>query len=517
MVVTERYRMISPSLKSDLFFSLSLWLGSVCFGLAIPVSLYFILPEMGIRFFDSLFSLTNFLFAIVLLIGAIIYLGYLRCIHAKPHWLVYFIVVAWPVLEYGNHFLLVKLGINLHLRLLLILILGIPIGRMGFEHIGMLLKRLPYLKYYMAFWILLLFYFLLNNSQATDTRFGLASAWSEGSVGVIQFMAYSHCLLSIIAVAVSLFRHSNPKKLFDNVNKSLLIVSSMLSLITIFCYPLGILSMQLDGFQRAFGIFTHPNPFAHHMGILLLYFSGLCFYYQGENRGRVSVWLLTGGILINLVAFLLGLSKTAIALFAMSAFVLLLFNISSAALRQAASRVLLVLAFLMPLGLWLFQVATGQSLFEILSARIEQTNSFNWRLEIWGSLIANMDALSLLIGHGFTAANAWILQLTFNNRFNTQPLMMAHNGYIALLYDFGIWGLLMFASAGSLLLHSLRGMLSACCQTANRPLLATVLALSIYFLIACGFDEMTYMFDAPILFWALSTLLYSLALRGIAK
>jgi hypothetical protein len=118
----------------------------------------------------------------------------------------------------------------------------------------------------------------------------------------------------------------------------------------------------------------------------------------------------------------------------------------------------------------------------------------------------------MVTGRGFTSANARVFQLTFNDSKDSQPLMMIHNAYIALLYDMGFMGYFMFFSVLSMIVYAIRG-----CFNHARPDLRTgysiLLGLGIYFLFACGFDEMSYMFDAPILFWGLASLIFGIQWR----
>jgi O-antigen ligase len=105
-----------------------------------------------------------------------------------------------------------------------------------------------------------------------------------------------------------------------------------------------------------------------------------------------------------------------------------------------------------------------------------------------------------------------VFQMTYNTSKNAQPLILVHNGYLSLFYDFGLPGLLLFvgvlAAAGWAW-----GRLWQPAWAAYRPLLVTMVAMAGYFLIASGFDEMIYMFDAPLLFWVLTTVIASLLCR----
>jgi O-antigen ligase len=509
MIVPPTGQFGTPNLK--LSYKL-FWIFALYFGLLVPLVGYGILPWLGLEQFDEVFSLNHFLVLILLASGMVLYALYLAYVFQRPTLFLYFFMVVWPLVECGNELLLTEMGINLHLRPLLILFLGVPAVWYTLRHWLDLHLAIPHFKYFMAFCAWVLLYFLFNNSHATNLLGVRESALFGDSIGMIQFTAYAFCFIGIVLTAVTLLKHRSPKACFDVLNKVLLVTTTLLSILTIVGYPFHLFSQDLDGFHRARGIFSHPNPFSHHMGLLLLYFLGLFCYYQGPYQWRMPSGLLLSAIALNIIAFLLGLSKTGIAAFGLCTLLLLVLNLSSPWMRRRVLNIFLFLLILVPLGLWGFEVASGQSFFDLIQARVDQTNSMVWRHQVWDALMANIDAESLLLGHGFTAANALLLQLTYNTKTNAAPLIMVHNGYLALLYDLGILGLLLFMGVISLMFNTLMR-LARPGQVLIRPLLSTILALSIYFLVVCGFDEMTYMFDAAVLFWVFTTMLFCIALR----
>jgi O-antigen ligase len=474
--------------------------------LLVPVIGYLGLPMLGIHAFGQLFELKKLLLIATGLIGGALWLGWMRAVLPRPQWLVGFILLAWPPVDALNNWVMDAIGLNVHLRPLLLLTIGAPALWLLVKNARLLWDAIPWFRWYVAFFLWLTLYFVFNNANAMDTRLAGETSFFEGSVSVIQYTAYFYGLLAMAVAALAMLRLRNYRRLFDSLNAALLAISALEALLTVAGYPFGLFSMPLDGFTRALGIFTHPNPFAHHMGVLVIYLLGLLCYYQGERRGRVPGWLLLGGLGLNFVAFLLGLSKTALAAFACCSVLLLLMNLAVPAVRRAVPKLLLILLVLAPIGVFGFEALSGQSFFGLLEARIDQTQSLDWRTLIWQELLADFSPLSVLFGHGFTAANATVFQLSFHDAHDAQPLMMVHNAYIALLYDLGLPGYLMFAAIGALMVYAVRGWLKAA-SPALRTGYAMLLALALYFLFACGFDEMSYMFDAPMLFWALTGLL----------
>ena len=489
------------------------WIAITILALLVPVVSYVLLPRLGIDTLGEMLSLKLMVALVGLLVGASLYWAYLRWALPRPVVLLGFIVLAWPLVDYSNEQLM-QLGLNIHLRPLLILGLGLPAIGLGLQSFRLLWKQLPGVRIYLLFmgWITL--YAFCYNVNASDPRLGGGedAIFSDGSVSFVQWTAYTYCLLAMALAGVTIFKAKNYQRLFDQLNIALLWVSSLEALITIAGYPIGWFTIFLDGFTRSIGIFTHPNPFAHHMGVLMIYLLGLFCYYQGYSKARVPGWLLFAGLLVNFCAFLLGLSKTALGVFVLCAAVVFLMNLAVPAVRRSFGKIVLTLIVLVPLGIVGFQALSGQSFLGLLESRIDQTQSLTWRVIVWQDLIADINSTTLWLGHGFTAANETVFRLTFNDAKDAQPLMMVHNAYIALLYDFGLTGYLMFAAALTFLGQGLYYWFNAT-HPGQRSLHATIVALVIYFMVVCGFDEMSYMFDAPMLFWALVTLLASVAFR----
>jgi O-antigen ligase len=484
-------------------------------GILIPIGAYILLPLLGIHTFSQNLGFKKLLLLFGGIIGLVGYLYYLQLVMPRPQLLVGFTIIAWPPVAYLNQILLDQIGINIHFRPLLFLAVSAPSLWVSLKNGGLLLRTIPWLKYYLIFFLWLLLYALFYNANATDHRGGGdESTFSEGSMSIMQLSAYFYCLLSITLPAVTILKARNYKAIFDMLNKGLLVVSSLEALLTIAGYPFGMFNMLLDGFTRAIGLFTHPNPFAHHMGILMVYLMGLFCYYQGERKARMSGALLFSGIALNFVAFLLGLSKTALGVFALCMLLLFLMNLAVPAVRKGFFQILIALAILLPIGLFGFQALSGHNFLDLLESRIDQTQSLNWRTEIWLNLLADVDATSALLGHGFTAANAAVFRMSFNDLKNAHPLMMVHNAYINLIYDLGIMGYLMFVAALSTLFQAARQWVAAA-GTIWRTEHSIIIALTVYFLCVCGFDEMSYMFDAPILFWTLVSLVYCMQWRDV--
>jgi hypothetical protein len=472
----------------------------------IPVLACIVLPAIGIGAFQQFFQLNRLLLLFGGLIGSAFYIHYFRFVQSRPQLLVAFIVLAWPVVAYISGQLL-RSGINLHLRPLLLIGIAAPCIWLSIRHWELLRQNAPWMKYYLFFLCWMFLYSIFFNVKTVDSSLSGDEA-GEGSVSLVQMISYLYCLLAMNVGTIATLKTRQPHRLFDVFNRALILISSLEALITVLGFPFGLFSMPIDGFMRASGIFSHPNTYAHHMGILMVYLLGLFCYYQGEREKRMPGWLLFGGIGVNGVAFLLGLSKTALGVYSLCALLLLLLNLGIPAVRRGFVKIAIAGTVLVPLGLLGFQVLTGESFFAILESRLEQTQSMSWRNAIWQELLAHVNLQTIWFGHGLSAANDLVYRISYNDATNAHPLIMIHNAYIALIYDLGILGYAMFACTFSYCWNSLkRGWLSL--KTEH----TIILALSLYFLFVCGFDEMSYMFDAPMLYWTLCSILFCMSLR----
>jgi hypothetical protein len=485
-------------------------LGLFFIALLIPIFIYGVFPVIGIKSFANLLEFKKIALLCCAIIGGVGYLYYLRFVLPRPQILVAFMLLLWPIVDYVcNQAMAV---INLHERPLLLLTIAIPGICLLWKYRVMLMREMPWYRYYLFFFLWLFLYFALFNANATDTRNASEESFLDGSLSAIQFVSYLYCLLSVAVPAVVMMRCKDPRKLFDTFNAAFIVVSILSAMPTILGYPFDMFNMVLDGFKRSYGLFTHPNPFGHHMGIIMVYLVGLFFYYQGSRKSRFPFLLLAAGIGVNLIAFLMGLSKTALADLSLCTLIMFSLNLAVPAIRRRVPALIISICLLTPIGLLGYQAISGESFIGMLESRSEKTESMTWRTQIWQDLLEDFTPVSVITGRGFTSANARVFELTFNNSKDSQPLMMIHNAYIALLYDLGITGYLMFIAALSMIMYALKGCFNKT-QTELRTGYSVLVGLGIYFLFACGFDEMSYMFDAPILFWGLASILFGLQWR----
>jgi O-antigen ligase len=483
--------------------------------LLLPYLFYELLPSIGVGQFVNIFNLERSFVLLGFMVAGMGYIRYIAFIKERPLALVIFLTALSPVVEALNTLLLEGMNINVKYRVLSILCIVAPCIYQMFKYLPAFNRTLPYLKYFLGFLAVITLYFIFYNAGMTDPKRAVDSLMTDGSYSWGQITSHYMIFAGVIVSAFALISSGNPRKAFDTINRAFLAITAASSLYTILGYPIFLTSSMIDGFLRAKGLLAHPNPFAHHMGVILIYQLGIYFYYQfqlpGEQTGeqkRMPAVLLYASFALNIIAFLLALSKTAIATTVGCVALFFILNIGSARYRVPLLRTLLAMALLLPLGFGAYQAATGKSIVEVIEARMEENTSLNWRNEVWDGLKADMWETPIF-GHGFTASNKRIFQLYYNTKKNSDPLIMVHNGYIGLFYDFGVLGYLLFVAMVAFMWTAFKLWLT---EEAYRPLTATVIAMGLYYMVVSNFDEMVYMFDAPNLIWALGTLIITLVM-----
>lgn len=491
-----------------------LWLLVLFAGVLLPVGAYGLLPLMKVNVFSGLLPLNRLLLIPVGLVGLVAGSQFLDHVRLKPPFaFVFFLVIFWHIASYFGDILLTEVGINLHLRPVIMMACVVPAIIGWRKWGGSIFKQVPFIRYYLLFFSVVLFFRLFFNANAIDVKATITGGDMAGNMANDQVLFYFMDLIGMY-VCYSAFSGNWDQgghkllDIFDRFNQCLMVVTSILSIIFIICYPLGMFTINLEGFIRTFGLLMQPNPYAHHMGLLMLYFLGLFCYYQGENKHRMPGWLVYAALAINLLGFLVGFSKTAIAALAIGVIIIFLGSVSVPTIRIKFIWGLIAMTFLMIIGLGLFSALSHQSILEIFSARMENNNSMDWRTNVWNYLLSDLSFDKLLTGHGHTASNATILQNSFSDK-DGKPVIMVHNGYIQLLYDYGVWGLLLVGAVLSIMWNAFQGTLKPI-NNAVKPLMYTLIAFSVYFLIVLSADEMLFMFDATHLYWYLATLLFCL-------
>lgn len=491
---------------------LLVWIAAWIIALLFPVFAYGILPHFNIEIFKSLLPFNRILLiptgAILLLLS----LSYLDFVKTKPPTIfVFFLCIFWQIISYYADVLLDEKGINLHLRPIIILLCTIPFIIAVLKFKSEIFRKLPYLKIFTAFLITSLFYYIFFNAGAVDLKTAQEGASLGGNMASDKITFYYLDLVGMVLCFAAFSKNNltgklTSEKLFDIFNLTLMIVTSTLSIIFVIGYPLNLFTVRLEGFLRSAGLLTQPNPYAHHLGLLILYFLGLFCYYQGENKSRFPTWLLYTGIGINLLGFLIGFSKSAILALGIALLVIITGNFSTPVIRKTFIWGMILFSILIVIGLAVFSSMSHQSIIDIFQARMDNNNSMDWRTNVWSFLQSDISLRNIFTGHGLTAANNIILQNSFSDKDGT-PVIMVHNGYLELLYDYGIWGYTFIIAILAMIHQAIKNTFLPLNYTL-KSLMYTIIAFCVYFLIVLSTDEILFMFDATHLFWYLCTILF---------
>lgn len=138
------------------------WALPLLLGLGISVFSYLILPSYGVYSLAYSLSLKKMFALVVAVIAGYFYWQYLRVVFTRPHWLVFYMAVFWPFVNYMNLELLAY-GVNLHMRPLLLMVLGVPCAWYLVQDVKQLFRQLPHFKYYVLFMLRIVVYFVGYN------------------------------------------------------------------------------------------------------------------------------------------------------------------------------------------------------------------------------------------------------------------------------------------------------------------------------------------------------------------
>lgn len=486
----------------------------------LPFMMFYLLPQIGVTQTLQLLTPANFLKMTV----GVWLMGFSFC--ALQHLqqkgtfiLTVLIAILWPYLSGVYHLLGHLYGIYPPVRPLMLLI-ALPFSIYFLARYWKSYAiHLPFIKYLVLFLLIALSYFIFFNAHTSYMGMAGSGSLTDGDISVSAVYAYCWPVIGSSVVAGTFFslKPEFRSEAFHRFNKILLYVSLAISIYTIIGYPIHWTSAMLDGFLRAKGIFFHPNSYAHHLGILMVYLTGLLFYYGTLEETKVSKKLLYATYGINLLAFILGFSKTALLAFAAGVIVLTLTQLPNPKIRRTIFPILAFGLLLIVASLAGFSILTKQSFLTMLQSRVEDTSSLAFRQQLWDMLLPDIDWNSLWLGHGLSSANGALQhQMFYGHRQNA--VIDVHNGYIELIYNMGILGLTYILACASMIFHCLK-LLKGPITAFSMPLLGSAIGLGVYYLLALGCDELLAFYPGSGLFFALATValcnVHILKLRGV--
>lgn len=175
------------------------------------------------------------------------------------------------------------------------------------------------------------------------------------------------------------------------------------------------------GFNRIYGTFLHPSVFAQYLlliGFLLIYLKDFCAVRKWQKRRLFLLFVVVIFALFNTFS-----RGTWIAwIVAFTFFVL--------ARTKFSGKIKFILAVCLFGALFFNQITTR---FEDLKdTEAEEMNSLEWRLTLWEKTMNN------LMRHPFTGSG--------QGAFEKTESVMAHNDYLRIAYETGIFGFLSYIS-----------------------------------------------------------------------
>jgi len=219
--------------------------------------------------------------------------------------------------------------------------------------------------------------------------------------------------------------------------------------------------------------------------------------------------LLGVTVILNILAFLLSMSKNSMASFAIVSTLFFAISLFDYKLRSRIMLPVIVIIALIIASVIGYQAYTGNSVLTTITDRVNDTRSLEWRYSVWGYLMGNMDTHSIFLGHGLTSSNMELYRFLFNtDKQSHEQSIFVHNAFIGFLYEMGLLGILIFSGFLAALFHSFKTYLST-----KQPLRLTVVCLSIFTFICVLSDECITDLNLCLLVWFLITMIYSLFLK----
>jgi O-antigen ligase len=473
-------------------------------GFLIPLLSYVVFPNTGLGIVERLMDQDR-LIKLAMAVGlGVYYLMFLRFAINRPSVLIILNIYGITVAMY----FLLSLGITLRLRPVMFAVLNFPALFYVLRHWRALFFHLPHLAFFASYIAMVtLYYFFFNpfhnNALLVDSQTDYIFLWN-----------YLDYFCATIIAGVTIMRPSDPRPVFDRLNNFIIVYSLFLGLVWIIGFYAGQYKMVLDGFVRATGFFPHPNMYAHYLGFLMVYLFGVYFHNRLSNRKDWIQRLLMPTIGVNTIAMAIGLSQTAMYAAAGAIMVFLGLNfIGYPANRKHTWFVIRLMIIAIPVFLVGFQIIRGKSLFELIAARVENKSSIDWRTQVWDLIAYNIKGNALIWGHGFLSAHDYLFRLTYSPD-SPNPVIATHNGFLQLLYEFGLMSVTYVLTLGSLTLGTFVRMSK---RVANNPYswnaFAAAIALAVYSILGTGFDELLNSPPVTICFWVYVTLFYALGRR----
>lgn len=298
--------------------------------------------------------------------------------------------------------------------------------------------------------IAILTLFEKNEPLQQDVR-GIKRAWVIFLTLSCLSLAYSPATLQSIKVFLiyvsyaSMFflgmRLVNSQKDFDKWIKAVALSSIIPILYGLFCIVFGGRGLAFS-YQEGFRLrstFPHPNPFAPYLVLMIT----ICFYIYKSKITAIgpSIRRLLPFYILLLIGMLI-MTKTRSGWVACYLFFFLY-----ALLHERKYLFIVILAPFLALLIPEVQerVLDLTSDNDFGSSGYGRLNSYAWRVKIWSDSIAWMSKSHYLTGYGLYSFIHHSTSFAMANAFEKQEFdINAHNIYVQLFFELGIFGLMAF-------------------------------------------------------------------------
>jgi len=443
----------------------------------------------------------SILYIIAGITALVFYIAYLNFIVVRPWYLLYFPLVIWRLFVYWNYSYPNDFHVNI--RISCLFLLGFPVLLLIIKHFKSLWHEFTCFKWFCLFETLCLFFLIFHSSSFINP---LNTVYEHATASRMFVINYSYLFIAAVVGHLSCKLHPNPRLLFKQFNTVFIFYLTIETICTVLGYPFQLFSRNVDGFLRGEGFNEHPNALAFVSSFSFLYFFGLLNDYRTDktntyNEYSIPLLLIVIGLLSSGTSFLLALSKNAIACL----FVVMLFYTSLLGIRfkqkKPITMLLFLFTFVLPVLFIIYYLLTGNSLTDLIEARVQDSSSFEWRLRVWQSLLNEIHTPSLILGHGLGSVDEYLysfLSLEYLTKF---AIFYPHNATIQVLYEMGLLGLTYYIPC---IIYATKAFDLAIKKPKVQAFSLAGLTIVIYFLLAAQVDEMIVMFSTMLMWMILS-------------
>jgi hypothetical protein len=426
----------------------------------------------------------------------------------RSFYLTIFTAVGWRVLFFLNMINNQTLHIFFPLRIIIFGIIGIPGIYLLFKNFKTLNNTFPYLKYILIYGVIYVGYFIFYNHHFF---YGNETSRSYIDLSTDYLVNYFYFIICIVVTACGFLQTKDKQSTFNNYNRILMIFIGIEALFSVIGYPLNLLTMEVEGFKRSIGFLYHPNAYAKTLGVLLLYFATLYVFHFVNQKStsllkaplsQKNLILIT---IISSLAFFLSFSKNKFLAFLCAAVYFVGYSvIFEKNIRKPFIKTVIGLVVGFSLSLFAIEFCTDGQLMSLLNERMSNTNSMDWRIDVWNFLIQNFNT-NFLVGNGLTASSLSLYHYFFDNKHPDIPLApYAHNSFLQHYYDMGLLGMLAFTSFVSVLFNSFKKQRLG----EYRILHQGIITLTLFAFISFACDESFYDYNFLIVYWMIITAMY---------